>query len=107
VSLCDELRGAALHAARVRSVACYVPLLKHGHVSVAVRRHAIRVPAHRRVEARRVLHRLGGRQAHGRGRCGETNESSADWAACAPDAPPLLNMERHWFQREPGNARLR
>ncbi len=41
VSLCDQLRSAALHAARVGSVACYVPLLKHGHVGVAVWRHAI------------------------------------------------------------------
>jgi len=41
VFLCDELRGASLHAARVGSVACYVPLLKHGHVGVAVWRHAI------------------------------------------------------------------
>jgi hypothetical protein len=42
-----ELRGAALHAARVGSVVCYVPLLEHRHVGVAVRRHVIRAPAHR------------------------------------------------------------
>ena len=40
VCLCDELQGAALLAARAGSVACYMPLLKHGHVGVAVRRHA-------------------------------------------------------------------
>ncbi len=37
VCLYDELRNAARHAARVGSVACYVPLLKHWHVGVAVR----------------------------------------------------------------------
>jgi hypothetical protein len=37
VSLCDQVRSAALHAARVGSLACYVPLLKHWHVGVAVR----------------------------------------------------------------------
>jgi len=47
VSVCDELRSAALHAARVGSVACYVPILKYGHVGVAVWRHAIRAPMHR------------------------------------------------------------
>ena len=47
VCICDELRGAALHAARVGSVACYVPLLKHGHVGVAVQRHAIGAPVHK------------------------------------------------------------
>jgi len=40
VFLCDELQGAALHAARVGSVVCYVPLLKHRHVGVAAPRHA-------------------------------------------------------------------
>jgi hypothetical protein len=37
VSLCDQVRSAALYAARVGSLACYVPLLKHWHVGVAVR----------------------------------------------------------------------
>ena len=104
MSLCDELRGAALHAARVGSFVCYVPLLQHGHVSVAVRRHAIRAPVHGSAEARGVLSCLGRRQAHGRGRCGVGSEYSADWATCAP---PLLRMESHCFQHEPGNARLR
>jgi len=45
VSVCDERQGAARHAARVGSVACYVPLLEHGHVGVAVQRHATCVPA--------------------------------------------------------------
>ncbi len=43
VSHCDELRGAALHAARLGSLAwvvAYVPLLKHGHIGDAVWRHA-------------------------------------------------------------------
>ncbi len=37
VAVCDELRNAARHAARVGSLAFYVPLLKHWHVGVAVR----------------------------------------------------------------------
>jgi hypothetical protein len=68
VCLCDELQGAALHAARLGSVLSYVPLLKHRCAGVAVRRHAIRAQVHRGAEARRVLDCLGGRQALGRGR---------------------------------------
>jgi len=44
MSVSDELQGAALHAARLGSLACREPILKHGHVGVAVRRH---MPAHR------------------------------------------------------------
>ena len=44
VSLCDELRRAALHAARLGSLAwvgAYMPLLKHGDISYALWRHAM------------------------------------------------------------------
>ncbi len=44
LSLCNKLQSAALHAARLGSLAwvgACVPLLKHGHVGMAVQRHAI------------------------------------------------------------------
>jgi hypothetical protein len=89
VRLCDKLRGAALHAARVRSVACCVPLHDHRHVGVAVWRHATcqctgepkRGACYSALE---VVRRMAKADVV------DYSGYSTVWAACALSAPPLL-----------------
>jgi len=89
VRLCDKLRNAARHAARVGSIACYVPLLKHRRVGVAVWRHAICqcTGEPKRGACCTALEVV---QAHGKGRWFVTVGTARFWAACALSAPPLL-----------------
>jgi hypothetical protein len=92
VSHCDELPGAALHAARLRSLAWVVadvPLLKHRHIGDAVWRHAIcqctgepkRGACYTALEVVRRTAKAGVVDCSG---------YSPLWAACALNAPPLL-----------------
>jgi len=89
MSECDELRGAALHAARQGSLACHVPFLKHGHVGVAVRRHAI---CQRTGEPKRAACYTALEVVWRTAKAGVvySKKYSMSWAACAIEAPPPL-----------------
>jgi len=105
VCLCDELRIAALHAARVGSVACYVPFCKHRHVGVAVWRHAICECKVRWSAARAMLPRRSSGAA--KARVVDHSTYSTVLGRLRPQCPATLEMVSRWFQRELGKARLR
>jgi hypothetical protein len=89
VCLCDELRNAARHAACVGTIAPHVPLLKHRHGCVAVRRHAICQCKVRWSAAHAMLPwRSSGAQRRPVSLI--TVGTARFWAACTLSAPPLL-----------------
>jgi len=103
LSLCDKPQSAALYAARLGSlvwVGACVPLLKHGHVGVAVQRHAV---CQVNQSAPRPILEVVERTA--KASVVDYNEYSAGWAACALNALPLLIMKSQRFSHVAGRQR--
>jgi len=99
-----ELQSAALHAARPGSAACYVPLLKHGDVGVAVRRHAVcQCTGELKRDACYIALEVVWRSAMAA--LVYSKEYSTLWAACALEAPPLFERGEHLFSAGAGQSK--
>ena len=99
-----ELRSAALHAARPGSAACYVPLLKHGDVGVAVRRHAVcQCTGELKHDACYIALEVVWRSIEAA--LVYSKEYSTLSAACALEAPPFFERGEHLFSAGAGHCK--